>query len=318
MLGFAQQLQAAAAKSGKFRFPPIIDTKLDQPQAEIVIDHDKAAAIGLNLQQVGADLSAMMGGNFVNRFDIAGRAYKVIPQIKRVDRLNPRQLEDIYVTGPDGKLIQLSTIATIRNKVIPRSLNRLQQLNAVTLSGVAIVPIDQALKVLEDEASRILPKGYSVDYTGESRQLRVEGDKFLPAFGLAFILIFLVLAAQFNSFRDPLIILFGSVPLAMFGALIFTFLKMPFAERSILYQRLDDDDEHLFAGRSRHSRRTDLEKWNPDRRVRQQVAAPGLRQSGRSGESRAGAIAADPDDDDRDRGRSLPARARNRRGRQSA
>ena len=140
MLDFAKQLQAAAMKSGKFAFPPIIDTKIDQPQAEIVIDHDKAAALGLNLQQVGADLSAMMGGNFVNRFDIAGRAYKVIPQIKRVDRLNPHQLEHIYVTGPDGKLIQLSTIATIRNKVVPRSLNRLQQLNAVTISGVSIVP----------------------------------------------------------------------------------------------------------------------------------------------------------------------------------
>ena len=227
MLEFANQLKATAMKSGKFAFPPIIDTKIDQPQAEIVIDHDKAAALGLNLQQVGADLGAMVGGNFVNRFNISGRSYKVIPQIKRVDRLNPHQLEDIYVTGPDNKLIPLSTIATIRNKVVPRSLNRMQQLNAVTLSGVSIVPIDQALKLLEDEAAKILPKGYSVDYTGESRQLRVEGDKFLPAFGLAFVLIFLVLAAQFNSFRDPLIILCGSVPLAMFGALIFTFLKMP-------------------------------------------------------------------------------------------
>ncbi|MGH8093725.1 MAG: efflux RND transporter permease subunit [Chthoniobacterales bacterium] len=227
MLDFAKQLQATAMKSGKFAFPPIIDTKIDQPQAEIVIDHDKAAALGLNLEQVGADLSAMMGGDFVNRFDISGRAYKVIPQIKRVDRLTPSQLKNIYVTGPNGKLIQLSTIASIRNQVVPRSLNRMQQLNAVTISGVSIVPIDQALKVLEDEAALILPKGYSVDYTGESRQLRVEGDKFLPAFGLAFVLIFLVLAAQFNSFRDPLIILFGSVPLAMFGALIFTFLKMP-------------------------------------------------------------------------------------------
>ena len=145
VLGFAKQLQLAAMKSGKFAFPPIIDTKIDQPQSEIVIDHDKTAALGLDLQQVGADLSAMMGGNFVNRFDIAGRAYKVIPQIKRVDRLNPKQLEQIYVTGPDGKLIQLSTIATIRNKVIPRSLNRLQQLNAIKISGVSIVPIDQAL-----------------------------------------------------------------------------------------------------------------------------------------------------------------------------
>jgi multidrug efflux pump len=169
----------------------------------------------------------MLGGNFVNRFDISGRAYKVIPQVQRVDRLNPHQLEDLYVTGPEGKLIQLSTIATIKTRVVPRSLNRLQQLNAVKISGVAGVPTDQALKILEDEAAKILPKGYSIDYTGESRQLRTEGDKFLPAFGLAFVLIFLVLAAQFNSFRDPLIILFGSVPLAMFGALIFTFLKMP-------------------------------------------------------------------------------------------
>ncbi len=227
MLELANQLKDVAAKSGKFAFPPLIDTKIDQPQAEVVIDHDKAAALGLNLAQVGADVSAMIGGNYVNRFDIAGRAYKVIPQIQRIDRLNPDQLKDIYVTGPDNKLVQLSTIASIRNTVVPRSLHRLQQLNAVKISGVAIVPTDQALKLLEDEAAKILPKGYSIDYTGESRQLRVEGDKFLPAFGLAFVLIFLVLAAQFNSFRDPLIILFGSVPLAMFGALIFTFLKMP-------------------------------------------------------------------------------------------
>ncbi len=227
MLELANKLKETAVKSGNFYFPPIIDTKIDQPQAEVVIDHDKAAALGLNLAQIGADVSAMLGGNYVNRFDIAGRAYKVIPQIQRVDRLNPHQLEDIYVTGPDNKLIQLSSIATIQTKVVPRSLNRLQQLNAVKISGVAGVPTDQALRLLEDEAAKILPKGYSIDYTGESRQLRVEGNKFLPSLGLAFILIFLVLAAQFNSFRDPLIILCGSVPLAMFGALIFTFLKMP-------------------------------------------------------------------------------------------
>jgi len=227
MLELANKIKDAATTSGKFYFPPLIDTKIDQPQAGVEIDHDKAAALGLNLSQVGEDVSAMLGGNFVNRFDISGRAYKVIPQVQRVDRLNPHQLEDLYVTGPEGKLIQLSTIATIKTRVVPRSLNRLQQLNAVKISGVAGVPTDQALKILEDEAAKILPKGYSIDYTGESRQLRTEGDKFLPAFGLAFVLIFLVLAAQFNSFRDPLIILFGSVPLAMFGALIFTFLKMP-------------------------------------------------------------------------------------------
>ncbi|MEP6777781.1 MAG: efflux RND transporter permease subunit, partial [Chthoniobacterales bacterium] len=227
MIEFAKQLQMTAMKSGSFYFPPIIDTKIDQPQAEIVIDHDKVAALGLNLQGIGADVSAAVGGNFVNRFNIAGRAYKVIPQLKRVDRLNPDQLKDIYVTGPDNKLIPLSTVATIQQKTVPRSLNRMQQLNAVTISGLSGLPTDQALKLLEDEAAKILPKGYSIDYTGESRQLRVEGDKFLPAFGLAVVMIFLVLAAQFNSFRDPLIILLGSVPLAMFGALIFTFLKMP-------------------------------------------------------------------------------------------
>jgi multidrug efflux pump len=227
MLDFAKQLQGQAMESKSFFFPPIIDTKIDQPQAELVIDHDKVAALGLNLQQIGADISAAVGGNFVNRFNIAGRSYKVIPQIKRSERLNPEQLKEIYVTGPDNKLIPLSTVATIKESTVPRSLNRMQQLNAVTISGMSSLPIDQALRLLEDEAAKILPKGYTLDYTGESRQLRVEGDKFLPAFGLAVVLIFLVLAAQFNSFRDPLIILLGSVPLALFGALIFTFLKMP-------------------------------------------------------------------------------------------
>jgi len=227
ILKFAEQIQIKAMQSGMFAFPPIIDLKIDQPQSEVMIDRDRAADLGLNLQQVGADIASMVGGNFVNRFDIAGRSYKVIPQIKRVDRLNPYQLENIYVTGPGGQLVSLSTIATIRNNTVPRSLNRFQQLNAVTISGVAVRPLDEALRYLEGEAAKILPKGYVLDYTGESRQLRTEGNKFLPAFGLAVVLIFLVLSAQFNSFRDPFVILAGSVPLAMFGALIFTFLKMP-------------------------------------------------------------------------------------------
>jgi multidrug efflux pump len=210
-----------------FAFPPIIDVKIDQPQSEIVIDRDKAAEIGLDLQQVGSDLAAMIGGNYVNRFDISGRSYKVIPQIQRADRINPDQLRDIYITGPSGQLIPLSTIATLRDSTVPRSLNRFQQLNAVKISGVAVRPLDEALRFLEAEAAALLPKGYVVDYTGESRQLRAEGNTFLTTFGLAVILIFLVLAAQFNSFRDPFVILAGSVPLAMFGALVFAFLRMP-------------------------------------------------------------------------------------------
>jgi multidrug efflux pump len=227
ILKFAEELQQKAAASGMFAFPPVIDTKIDQPEVELVMDRDKVANLGLNMAMVGADLATLVGGNFVNRFNLDGRSYKVIPQLKRVERLNASQLESTYVKGPNDKLVPLSTFASLKKKTGPRSLNRFQQFNAVKISGVAIRPLDEALRFLEGEAAKILPKGYKLDYTGESRQLRVEASKFLPAFALALVLIFLVLAAQFNSFRDPLIILLGSVPLAMFGALIFSFLKMP-------------------------------------------------------------------------------------------
>jgi multidrug efflux pump len=232
ILPLAQELSDRAARSGLFYFPPIIDVKVDQPQSEVVIDRDKVAALGLNLDQVGSDLSAAMGGNYVNRFNISGLSYKVIPQVKRVDRLNPEQLEHIYVTGPNSQLIPLSTVATIRNTTVPRSLNRFQQQNAVTLSGVTGHSLDEALSFLEGEGAKILPKGYTIDYTGESRQLRKEGGntKFWTTMGLAVVLIFLVLSAQFNSFRDPFVILAGSVPLAVFGSSLFMFLKMPNAQ----------------------------------------------------------------------------------------
>jgi len=227
LLEFAQKISMKAAQSGMFFYPPQIDLKYDQPQAEVIIDREKVATLGLSLSQVGADLASALGGNYVNRFNIAGRSYKVIPQIERSQRLNADQLKDIYISGPGGQLIPVSSIAHLENKTVPRSLNRFQQLNAVKLSGQTNRTLDQALKVLEDIAKDTLPPGYSVDYTGESRQLRQEGNKFLPAFTLAIVLIFLALAVQFNSFRDPCVILFGSVPLAMFGALIFTVLKMP-------------------------------------------------------------------------------------------
>jgi multidrug efflux pump len=227
ILGFARQIQEKAVASGMFAFPPLIDVKIDQPESEIELDREKVAELGLNLQTVGQDLGAALGGNFVNRFSIAGRSYKVIPQLLRAERLNPEQLKDIYVTGPNGQLVALASIAHLRDSVAPRALNRFQQLNSVKISGVAMRPLDEALRYLEGEAAKILPTGYKVDYTGESRQLRSEGNKFVPAFLLAVVLIFLVLAAQFNSFRDPFVILAGSVPLGMFGALIVTFLKMP-------------------------------------------------------------------------------------------
>jgi multidrug efflux pump len=225
LVRYAQELAKAAMQSGLFAFPPITDVKIDEEKTEILLDRDKIASMGLTLSQIGGDLSAMIGGNFVNRFNIDGRAYKVIPQIERAGRLTADQLQKIYVTGPNGSLMPLSAVATMKKGVEPRSLNRFQQLNAVKISGLAPRSLDQGLAFLEDKAAQILPPGYRVDYTGESRQLRQESGKFLPAMGLAVVLIFLVLAAQFNSFRDPLVILGGSVPLAMFGALTFCFLK---------------------------------------------------------------------------------------------
>jgi multidrug efflux pump len=210
-----------------FAFPPQIDTKVDQPEIELVIDRDKVAALGLDMQTVGSDLGALVGGNYVNRFDLAGRSYKVIPQIERGARLDAQQLENTYVRGPRSQLIPVSTFAHLEKHTTPRALNRFQQLNSVKISGVAIVPLDTALKFLQAECAKTLPSGYKLDYTGDSRFQSLEGNTFLFSLLLAVILIFLVLAAQFNSFRDPVIIVFGSAPLAIFGALIFCFWKMP-------------------------------------------------------------------------------------------
>ncbi len=199
------------------------DLKFDLPQVEIEIDKDKVASMGLNLSDVARDLGSMLGGGYVNRFINEGRSYRVIPQVERGERLNAEQLLDYHVRGPAGQLIPLSTIATLKETVQPRTLNRFQQLNAVKITGVG-PSVDEALKKLEAQAAKILPPGYSIDYGGQSRQLRNEGNALWKAFVLAGLLIFLVLAAQFNSFRDPFIILLGSVPLAIFGAMLPIFL----------------------------------------------------------------------------------------------
>jgi multidrug efflux pump len=227
LMAFANQLVAKAFKSGMFIYADS-DMKFDQPQAEVVFNRDKLRSQGVDLSQAGQDLSTMLGGNYVNRFSIQGRSYKVIPQIKRAERLTPEQLSQIYVTGSQNKLVPLSTFATLKTTTEPRQLNKFQQLNAVRIQGVIPpnVPLDQALKFLETESAKILPQGFTVDYAGESRQLRTEGSKFLGTFLLSGILIYLVLAAQFESFRDPFIILVGSVPLSLSGALMFSFLGL--------------------------------------------------------------------------------------------
>jgi multidrug efflux pump len=229
MLEFADQLvlyantEANAPNAEPTFYFADSDLKFDLPQVEIEIDKDKVAAMNLSLTDVARDLGSLLGGAYVNRFVSDGRSYRVIPQVERSQRLNADQLLDYHVRGPEGRLIPLSTIATLRETVQPRTLNRFQQLNAVKITGVG-PSIDAALKKLEAKAAEILPAGYSIDYGGQSRQLRTEGAALWKAGALAVLLIFLVLAAQFNSFRDPIIILVGSVPLAVFGALLPIFL----------------------------------------------------------------------------------------------
>jgi multidrug efflux pump len=193
-----------------------------------VFDRDKLRSQGVDLSQAGQDLAILLGGDYVNRFSIQGRSYKVIPQVKRSERLTPDQLSQMYITGSDDTLVPLSTFATLRTTAEPRQLKKFQQLNAVRIQGVIPppVPLDQALTFLENEARAILPQGFTIDYAGESRQLRAEGSRFLGTFLLSAILIYLVLAAQFESFRDPFIVLAGSVPLALSGALLFSFLGL--------------------------------------------------------------------------------------------
>jgi multidrug efflux pump len=228
LTAFAQQLVQKAFASGLFIFADA-DVKFDQPQTEVVFDRDKLRSQGVDLSQAGRDLSTLLGGDYVNRFSIDGRSYKVIPQVKRAERLTPDQLSDIYITGSASSgLVPLSTFASLRTTTEPRELKKFQQLNAVRIQGVIPppVPLDQALTMLEEEARAILPQGFTIDYAGESRQLRTEGSKFLGVFLLSAVLIYLVLAAQFESFRDPFIVLAGSVPLAISGALLFSFLGL--------------------------------------------------------------------------------------------
>jgi multidrug efflux pump len=210
-----------AQKSGMFMFFDT-DLKYDQPQSVIEIDRDKAAQLGLTMSQVGTALGGLLGGGYVNYFSMDTRSYKVIPQVERVSRLNVEQLLNYPVAMVGGVPIPLSTIATIRSETVPETLNHFQQLNAATLSGVMSigVSLDDAIKYLQGLAARTLPQGYSIDYGGQARQYVQESGGIMTTFGFAIIIVFLALAALFESFRDPMVILI-SVPLSIAGALIF-------------------------------------------------------------------------------------------------
>jgi multidrug efflux pump len=217
----SQAFMQEAQKSGMFIFLDN-DLKIDRPQATVQIDRDKTAQFGLTMNDVGASLSSMLGGGYVNYFSLSGRSYKVIPQVAQSERLNTDQLNNYYVRTAEGTPIALSTLAHIVYSTVPESLNHFQQQNAATISGVAMpgVAAGDAIHFLTDLAHRTLPQGYVVDYGGQSRQFAQESSGFIMTFVFALIIIFLTLAAQFESFRDPLIILI-SVPMSIAGALIF-------------------------------------------------------------------------------------------------
>ncbi len=217
----SQAVLDKARRSGNFFFVDS-DLKIDKPQDVLVIDREKVAALGMTQQQVGSALSAALGGGYVNYFSVAGRSYRVIPQVKQVDRLNPDQILDYYIRTPSGQMIQARTIASIKQKVVPQSINHFQQLNSATISGVSTPFISQAdlLEFMRQTLKEVAPSGYTMDYAGPSRQFMAESGGFLVTMFFAILIVFLVLAAQFESFRDPIVILV-SVPLALFGALIF-------------------------------------------------------------------------------------------------
>jgi multidrug efflux pump len=226
MAQFAGMLVGEAFGSGKFLFADT-DLKVDQPQVRLVIDREKVADMGLDLATVGRDLAVLLSGGYVNRFNYDGRSYKVIPQVADELRVTPEQLLNLKVRTAQGGSVVVSSFVRLETHTAPRALNRFQQRNSFKVYGEANgATKEEALAALEGAARRILPPGYSIDYAGESRQIRTEGSSLVGTLGFALGLIYLVLAAQFGSFRDPLIVLLGSVPLALSGALVFSFLGL--------------------------------------------------------------------------------------------
>jgi multidrug efflux pump len=234
--GVVQDFLRKAQKSGMFMFINT-DLRIDLPQSTVVIDRDKAALLGLSMQEIGNSLSSMLGGGYVNYFSLAGRSYKVIPQVQQRYRLNTAQLLNYYVRTASGVSVPLSSVVHITTKTKPESLNHFQQLNAATVQGVASpgVTTGEALDYLKNLADKTLPQGYTVDYGGQSRQFMKESSGFIAMFSFALVIIFLALSAQFESFRDPFIILV-SVPMSIAGAMVFISLGVGGASLNIYTQ----------------------------------------------------------------------------------
>ena len=218
----SQAVLAKAQETGKFY---VLDNslKIDKPQTTLAVDRGKVALLGLTMKDLGGALSSMLGGGYVNYFSIAGRSYKVIPQVIQAQRLNPEQVGNYYIRTASGEVVPASTVVSFKTETVPESISHFQRLNSATIQGVFGGTQGEALNTLRGIAAQILPQGYTIDYSGESRQFVQESGGFLATLGFAIIIIFLVLAAQFESFRDPLVVMM-SVPMAIFGAVVFMFL----------------------------------------------------------------------------------------------
>jgi multidrug efflux pump len=225
MAEYAGKLVDAAFASGQFMFADT-DLKIDLPQVIVTVHRERVADLGLDLADVGRQLGILISGNYVNRFTREGRAYKVIPQVNLADRAVAERLLDYKIRTRDGKQVPVSALASLETKTAPRTLARFQQADSFRVYGGVMPGITKgtALETLEAAARSILPADYTIDYAGESRQIRQEGATLAGTLGFAILLIYLVLVAQFGSFRDPLVVLLGSVPLALTAALVFTFL----------------------------------------------------------------------------------------------
>ncbi|QMV64823.1 multidrug efflux RND transporter permease subunit [Pseudomonas berkeleyensis] len=222
LLQVAERVKARAQESGKFAFLDI-DLAFDKPEIVVDIDREKAAQMGVSMEDLGSTLSSLLGEGEINRFTIDGRSYKVIAQVERAYRDNPGWLDSYYVRSESGQMVPLGTLINISDRARPTRLNQFQQLNSVIIQGFPIASMGEAIDTVTKITQEEAPRGYSYDYAGASRQYVQEGSALFLTFGLALAIIFLVLAAQFESFRDPLVILV-TVPLSICGALIPIFL----------------------------------------------------------------------------------------------
>ncbi|HSG88313.1 MAG TPA: efflux RND transporter permease subunit [Pseudomonadales bacterium] len=225
MLPHALALVDAARRSGQFMFADT-DLRIDLPQGRFILDRERIADLGMDLAAVSRQLAIFLSGNYVNRFDLDGRAYRVIPMVERGGRADPDALLEMKLRTPAGDLVPLAAIARLEPTVAPRVLSKFQQNNSFRVYGGLLPGIskEQGLTTLEAEARRLLPPDYSLDHAGESRQLRKEGNTLVGVLGISLAFVFMCLAVQFNSLRDPLVVLLGSVPLALSGAMLFTFV----------------------------------------------------------------------------------------------